>query len=691
MLLRRHIKDYKLEARLFQRRLFFAMIIVAIFIGILLLRLVYLQIFAYKHYDQLATQNQLEMFAIEPNRGLIYDRNGVLLAENTPIFTLTIIPDYVSNIQHTIAEVAKVVELSDSHIAQFYKTLKQHKKFAHVPLKYKLTQDEVERFYANQFRFPEVAIDAIMIRHYTLGEATAGVIGYIGKINVQDSKNIDANSYTLNSLMGKIGIEKYYEDVLRGKIGHQQVEIDASGHIVRKLDTINPEPGNNLYLTIDSKLQVAAQRALGNERGAVVAIDPNNGEILALVTNPSYDPNLFAYGIDSDTFSALQKSPDKPMYNRAVRGLFPIASTIKPFIALTALDTNTIDTNFTIFDPGWFKLPNSKHIFRDWLSSGHGRVNVSKAITESSDVFFYTLSTKLGIDKIGMSLARFGFGQKTGIDLAEELTGIIASPKWKLANVKKPWYPGDTVNSSIGQGFMLTTPLQLAHAVTALANRGIRYRPHLLLKKQDADGVFTEQAPQQLIPINLKNKLNWDVVINAMKNVTLSPTGTAYRHFGAKLPYTVAGKTGTAQLFRHRFNEESATFETANIAKKLRNHSLFIAFAPVERPQIALAVIVENSVIAPAVARKILDYYFLPADARDANDSKEEGGIEKSERQKTKKTDEEISTDEAEKANGEEIDEVMEKIAIEKVEEAENVSAASAGVEQPEMAPLSSG
>lgn len=612
MLLRRHIKNYLSETKIFQHRLFLAAIIVAILVGVLLLRLASLQIFSHKYYSQLATQNQLEMFPIEPNRGLIYDRNGVLLAENTPIFTLSIIPEYVSNIDATLVALSRVIELSDSSIYQFYKVLKQHKKFAHVPLKYKLTQSEVESFYANRFRFPEAVIDAIMIRHYPKGESMANVVGYIGKANAQDLKNFDANSYTLNSLVGKVGIEKYYENILRGKIGYKQAEIDASGHIVRNLQAINPTPGNNIYLTIDSKLQCAAQKALGSERGSVVIIDPNNGEILALVTNPNYDPNLFAYGIDNDTFSSLQNSPDKPMYNRAVRGLFPIASTIKPFIALAALDNNIIDTNYTIFDPGWFKLPNSSHIFRDWQPYGHGKVNIVKAIIESSDVFFYTLSTKLGIDKIDNILMRFGFGQKSGVDLAEELSGVVASPKWKMSNTGKPWFPGDTVLSSIGQGFMLTTPLQLANAVAALAEQGTRYKPHLLLKTQFAKGVVVQEKALNVMPIILKNKRHWETIINAMRGVVASPSGTAYKHFGGKLPYTVAGKTGTAQLFHHRFNEESASFETSNIPKKLRNHSLFIAFAPVDNPQIALAVIVENSVSAPIVARKILDFYFVP-------------------------------------------------------------------------------
>lgn len=613
MLYRHRIKNYQQETKIFKHRLFQATIIIVLLIGALLARLAYLQIFAHKYYSQLAAHNQLEMFAIEPNRGLIYDRNGVLLAENIPTFTLAIIPDYVSDIRSTINELKQFVTIDEKNIRNFFKNFKQYQKFEHIPLKYKLTQEEVENFSANQFRFPGVVIDANMIRHYPLGATTANVVGYIGKANQQDLKNIDIANYTIDSLVGKVGIEKYYEKILRGTSGHQQAEIDAGGHIMRQLKNLNPTPGDNLYLTIDSKLQIAAQQALGKESGSVVAINPNNGEILALVSNPNYDPNLFAYGINAEDLQKLNNSPDKPMFNRAIRGIFPIASTIKPFIALAALDNGTIDTHYTIYDPGWFKLPNSTYKFRDWQPYGHGTVNVTKAIVTSCDIFFYSLATKLGIEKIDNILTHFGFGQKTNIDSSEELSGIVASPQWKLANVGKPWHISDTVLSGIGQGFMSTTPLQLANATSAIATRGIRNQPHLLLKRQAPTGTITTTQFPKPSAIILKNNHYWDVIINAMKNVVHTPSGTAYTRFGPNLPYTVAGKTGTAQLFHHRFNEEDGSFETENIPKKLRNHSLFIAFAPVNQPKIALAVIVENSLTAPIVAKKVLDYYLAPS------------------------------------------------------------------------------
>lgn len=609
----RKIKNYQLETRIFRKRLFFATIIIGCLIGLLVIRLFYLQVFQNKYYTNLAQHNQRELFPIEPNRGLIYDRNGVLLAENIPIFTLAIIPDYVTDIDNTVKELQNIIEINQDNLRQFYRALKQRQPYEHIPLKYKLGQEEVANFYVNQYHFPGVVIDANLIRHYPLGETMVSVIGYVGKVNPQDLKNNSNNAnYNINSFVGRLGIEKFYETDLRGQLGYQEVEIDAGGHITRTTKNTAQQPGNNLYLTIDSKLQQSALDALGEEKGAVVAIEPNSGEVLALVSKPAYDPNLFAYGIDPEAFQELQNSPDKPMYNRAIRGHFPPASTIKPFIALQGLDTNTITPSFSIYDKGWFKLPNSEHVYRDWQAGGHGSVNVAKAIISSCDTFFYTLASKLGIAKLDSMLYRFGFGSKTNIDLGEELAGIVASPEWKQVNVGKIWYPGDTVLSGIGQGFMSATPLQLASATATLAERGVRFQPHLLLKSIHVGGKITEQKLIVQAEINLKNPKDWDLIIKAMQSVVMNPGGTAYARFGPNPPYTVAGKTGTAQLFRHRFNEENGTFESeTGITKRLRNHSLFIAFAPVDNPKIALAVVVENGATAPIAARKIIDSYLL--------------------------------------------------------------------------------
>lgn len=605
------IKNQKQEAKLFKQRVFKAAFIIAILTLVLLGRLIYLQFFQYKLYKNLSEHNQLQLLPIEPKRGLIYDRNGVLLAENIPVFNLDVIPDYTKNINKTLAELQKIIEISPENIEQFKKALRQHRRFEHIPLKLKLNEAEVANFYVNQYRFPGVVIDAAMIRHYPLSNTLVSVTGYTGRINAQDLKTIDPINYSASNFIGKIGIEKYYEQQLHGKVGYKEVEVDASGRVIKTLKTIAPIPGDTLYLTIDSNLQQVAQDAFGDEQGALVAVNPNNGEILALVSHPGYDPNLFAKGIDQKSFDELQNSDSKPMFNRAIRGVFPIASTIKPILALQALDTGVISTDYSILDPGWFKLPTASHIYRDWQHGGHGNVNVTKAIMESCDTFFYTVAVKMGIEKIDEILYRFGYGKKTGIDLEEETTGIVASPEWKRAHTGKPWFPGDTVISGIGQGFMSTTPLQLAVAIATIAEHGKRYRPHLLLASKTTDVNKIKNEPTLLEPVQLKDTSLWDTIIAAMQKVVMDPKGTAYTSFGANPIYTIAGKTGGAQLFHHKIVNENPTPESEeSIPKHLRNHKLFIAFAPIDHPKIAIAVISENSQIAPKIARKVLDYYF---------------------------------------------------------------------------------
>lgn len=611
MFRKHYLKNYNQEKNKFKNRVIKSAILISILITILVGRLFNLQIINYKFYTSLSEHNQLEYLPIESNRGLIYDRNGVLLAENLPSFSLNIIPELVQkhNINNTINSLKTIINITPDDIQQFHKTLKQRRHNEHVPIKLKLSQEEVATFYLNQYRFPDVVVEAQMIRHYPLGEITASALGYVGRINSKDLKNIDANNYSASNFIGKIGIEKYYEKTLHGTTGYKVAEVSATGRIVRITKNIPPIHGDTLYLTIDSKLQQVAHEALGKERGAVVAIDPNNGEILALVSHPSFDPNLFANGIDSATFDNLQSSSDKPMYNRATLGSYPLASTIKPFIALQALDTEIITPNFTISDPGWFKLVNSKQIWRDWAfhNNGHGVVNIIRAIIISNDTFFYTIAVKLGIDKIDDILMRFGFGNKTNIDIAEENPGIVASPKWKIKHKGTHWYTGDTVISGIGQGFMLASPLQLANGVSAISMHGKRFQPHLLLFTKKQDNTLIKQATIPLDPVVLKNPSNWNIVINAMQGVIANHEGTAHSTFRPIPTYTIAAKTGGAELLHHRIlgnNPESSP-------KHLRNHKLFIAFAPVENPKIAIAVVTENSIIAPQVARKILDYYLV--------------------------------------------------------------------------------
>jgi penicillin-binding protein 2 len=591
------LKDYHREIKIFRSRMEKVFWLVILLTLVLFARLIQLQIFEHHFYTALAEHNRLELLPIEPNRGLIYDRNGILIAENKASFSLDLIPENIPDLEKTINALKKIIPLSDDNIKQFYKSLALHQKIEHIPLKMNLSPEEVANFYLNQYQFNGVTIGTRLVRHYPLSDTTSSVIGYMGRIDPKDLLTIDPLNYSASIFIGKMGIEHHYENELHGKVGYKEVEVDAFGRTVRVLKKVLPIPGTNLTLTVDTKLQQIVKDAFGKENGALVAIDPKTGEILALVSQPGFDSNLFVNGIDAKTFEELQNSEDKPMYNRAIRGIFPFGSTIKPFIALEGLDSGAITPDFTIYDPGWFRLPNVSQPFRDWVKNGHGQVNLEKAIMVSCDTYFYTLAVKLGIAKIDAILTRFGFGQKTGIDLDEEVSGAVASPEWKKLKIGKSWFPGDTVNSGIGQGFMSTTPLQLANAAVILANRGISVRPHLLLKEK----VSFQPVAQ------LKDRNTWEIVIDAMQEVVKNPQGTARARFGTNFPYTVAGKTGGAQLYHHKEVNENEM----SIAKKLRNHNLFIAFAPVDDPKIALAVVSEHSTIAPQIARKVLDYWLV--------------------------------------------------------------------------------
>jgi penicillin-binding protein 2 len=443
-----------------------------------------------------------------------------------------------------------------------------------------------------------------------MGGTVSHILGYVGRINTEDLEDIDSTNYRATNYIGKLGIEKFYEDELHGTVGYEQAENDASGQPVRVLNHIKPIPGKNLYLTIDVNLQIAAEEALAGNRGAIVAIQPQTGQILALVSEPTYDPNLFVAGISNQEFQALQQSQDKPLYNRALRGLYPMASAIKPFFALSALDNGVTDNRYFISDPGWYQLPNNSHRFHDWKRHGHGRVNLSQAIISSCDTYFFDLAHKMGIKRMDDILHQFGFGQLSGIDIGEELPGTVASPAWKRKTKDLPWYEGDTIISGIGQGSMTATPIQLAHGVATIATRGVRFVPHLLLKEQTGKQV----EPQALItldPVTLQHEESWNTIIQAMQDVITSPSGTGYR-FGKNMSYTVAGKTGTGQVFsiKKRDKNENAVPQM-DLPEHLRDNSTFIGFAPVDKPQIAVAVIVENSVLAGNIARKVLDYYLL--------------------------------------------------------------------------------
>jgi len=543
------------------------------------------------------------LLPIPPNRGEIYDRNGILIAQNIPVYNLQVMLGSNKNIAEQADDLRKIIDITPSDIKHFKNAKRHHRRYDKVTLKTKLTEDEIAKFYVNQFFYPGVSIETQLIRNYPFKDILVDVLGYVGRINEREQELIDKGEYAGSHYIGKIGIEKFFEDTLHGKVGNQQVEVDAAGRIVRIVKSQEPTPGQDLYLTIDVKLQQVAKLALEGEKGAVVAIDPQTGEVLALASQPAYDPNLFVNGISHSQFAALQSDQNRPLYNRAIRGQYPPASTIKPFMGMVGLESGVVTRRTRIHDPGYYKLDFSSQIFRCWRHSGHGVVDLKRAIINSCDTFFYDLATRMGIDKIASFLQDFGLGNATGIEIGEELSGLIPTPAWKKASRKQMWYPGDTVVTGIGQGYMLTTPLQLAHATATLANRGIRMKPHLLFKQVSPAGV-EKINPVIQEPGFSSSDEHWDYIHQSMQRVLSDGTGKRY----GQVPYTIAGKTGTAQVANL---PKLRALYGKNIPQELRDNTLFIAFAPIDKPRIALAVIVENSHQALTIARKVINFYLM--------------------------------------------------------------------------------
>ncbi|MCR9192063.1 MAG: penicillin-binding protein 2 [Gammaproteobacteria bacterium] len=573
----------------------------------LTLRLAYLQFSQYRRFATLSLKNQMSILPIAPSRGIIYDKNGVVLADNIPVYVLEITPEHIKSMSNTIGKLQELLpSITADDIKNFYRAGRQNPAYVPIPLKLKLSQEEVATFASNQYQFPGVNIKAVLMRSYPLGEITAHLLGYVGRINPEELRKVDATQYRATNFIGKSGIEKYYESQLHGQVGYQQSETDVNGRTLRILNKQSPVSGNKLYLTIDTRLQTAGYKALQDKRGAIIILSTTNGDILSMVSAPSFNPNLFVNGISSDDYKLLSNEQDRPLYNRAVRGLYPPASAIKPFIAIAGLDKGVANPQEHIFDPGWYRLPGVKHIYRDWKHHGHGFINLKRAIAVSCDTYFYQLSSKLGINAMEDTLTQFGFGQLTHVDLLEETAGIVPSPHWKRQTKGLPWYPGDTVITSIGQGFMLATPLQLANATAALSHDGRRFRPHLLRQSVQDHNHIKHYNRFEEYPLRLKSKKSWGIVKDAMHAVITNKESTG-RHFGRDAPYSVAAKTGTAQVFS--LNHEKKN-QYANVPFELRDHSLFIAFAPVENPEVAIAVIVEHDTMAPQIARRMLDTYF---------------------------------------------------------------------------------
>ena len=613
MMLGQALRDQQRELLVFRNRLMLSGLLIIVAFAILLGRFTWLQVVQRDYYHTLAEQNRISVVPVVPNRGLILDRNGAVLAANYSAYTLEITPSKVANVERAIDELASLIDVTPRDRRRFKKLQEESKNFESLPIRTRLTEEEVARFAVNRFRFPGFEIKARLFRSYPQGEVASHAIGYIGRINDADVTRIEDQGLTANykgtDHIGKLGIEGAYEKELHGVTGSEQVEIDAGGRAIRALARSEPLSGNNLVVTLDLKLQKIAEDAFQDYKGALVAIDPKTGEVLALVSKPGFDPNLFVDGIDPQNWDALNNSPDKPLNNRALRGQYPPGSTIKPFMALAALEYKKRSPEFTISDPGYFALAGVAHRYRDWKKEGHGLVNMHKSIVISCDTYYYGLANELGIDAIHRFLSGFGFGAPTGIDIDGELAGLAPSQEWKQKRFKQKWYAGDTVSVGIGQGYLLVTPLQLAAATATIANNGVPVHPRLLKAVQDAK----TQETRELGPALSRDAVavrpeHIALVRSAMVDVT-RPGGTAAAA-GNGASYAIAAKTGTAQVVGMKQGEK---YDEKRLKQEHWDHALFIAFAPADDPKLAMAILVENGKhggsTAGPIAREIFDYY----------------------------------------------------------------------------------
>ena len=617
------IKDHHLERRLFAGRVALSAVIGILMCGTVVARLVQLQIVDHELFAEKSQGNRIRIEAMPPTRGLIFDRKGRILAENLPAYQLELIPEQVANLEVTLDRLADIELIAREDIPRIRSLSRSGPRFKPVTLRVRLSDVEIANFAIQRPRFPGVDFQPRLLRHYPNGEAVAHALGYVGAVDTSDLQRLNAGAYVATAHTGKTGIEYKFETNLHGNPGYQQVVTNARGRQVpwdsRELsasleERVSPLPGDNIYLSLDLDLQLLATEKLRGYRGAVVAIDPESGEILALVSAPAFDPNIFVSGMSIAEFHALQSDPGQPLFNRAIQGAYPPGSTIKPMLSLAALETGATNLTRRNFCRGFYTLPGSTHRYRDWKPEGHGPMDLHDAITESCDVYFYEISTAIGIDRMHYYLDKFGLGQLTGIDILGEHRGLVPSKEWKKGVFHTPadqtWFPGETVIASIGQGYMLPTPLQLANAAAAMATRGKRHSPHIVAATEDPlSGARNIVAPVRLPDVDIENEVYWESVISAMHDVMQSDTGTA-RNAGLGASYEMAGKSGTAQVFSIA-QEES--YEEEEIEEHLRDHALFISFAPVDNPRIAVAVVVENgssgSRTAAPIARAIMDRY----------------------------------------------------------------------------------
>lgn len=609
--------EHSFRDKIAERRLFRARAItLGLFIFFLLCglawRMSYLQIELHEKYKNLSENNRVQLRPLAPNRGLIYDRNGILLAENIPSYSLTIVAERVKDLDQTLIFLNDLIEISERDREQFDKRLNfRRRPFEPVVLRYRLSEEEIAKVLVNRFYLPGVDVEAQLVRYYPNGNSFAHVLGYVGRINEKDQALLDTDAdvkrrYSATQYIGKTGIERRYEEDLHGEVGYQKVETNARGRILSVIEQQDPVPGKDLTLHLDARLQKLAEREMTGRRGAVVAIEVDTGGIVALYSNPAFDPNSFVTGISHKDYSDLRDDPDQPLFDRATRGQYPPASTLKPFIGLAALNAGTTNWNDSIRDQGWYKLENDERLYRDWKKGGHGRVDLETAVVESCDTYFYDVAVRTGIDGITPFLAQFGFGRDMTLDVISALPGLLPDREWKKAHRRGSWYAGDTVNLGIGQGFMLVTPLQLATATAVLANRGKWQIPRLIYAHNEIEDIIKHG---DIPDIQLRNPDNWNRMFKAMANVINSQHGTARRLLG-NMQFPMAAKTGTAQVVGIKQDEE---YDSEALRERLRDHALFISFAPVDKPQIAIAVIVENGEsagkTAGPIAQSIINEY----------------------------------------------------------------------------------
>ncbi|ALS97930.1 penicillin-binding protein 2 [Lacimicrobium alkaliphilum] len=607
------IRDHTAEANLFARRTVIALLGIAALIVTLVSNLYYLQVTKYTDYQTRSNGNRIKVLPVAPNRGLIYDRNGLLLAENRPTFSLEVIPEQVTDLEASLTSLSQLLDLSEDDISDFRDELKNHRRFRPVSLKARLSHEEVALFSAHQHKYPGISVEARLTRHYPYAETLTHLLGYVARINKKDLQKLieggQAENYAATYNIGKLGVEKFHERKLHGEVGYQEVEVNNQGRIIRTLKFQPPVPGEDLVLNVDVRLQQVIQKALEGYRGSVVVLDPRNGGVMALYSNPSYNPNLFVHGISSKDYQKLLQSRDRPLINRATQGQYPPASTVKPHLALLGLEQGVITEETRMFDRGTYKLRNVERPWRDWKKWGHGWVDVKKSIEVSCDIFFYDLAYKTGIDNISDMMTQFGFGDYTGIDLYEESAANMPSRGWKRARYNEPWYIGDTISVGIGQSYWTSTPLQLAKSVTTLVNRGVRFVPQVL-RGHYTDNQLHLAAPKELQPIVLNSPENWDVVLDAMHGTVNSEHGTARNAF-KDTDYISAGKTGTAQVIGIAMDEE---YDEETIADHHKDNAMYIGYAPYDAPEIVVTVAMENagggSSQAAPIARKVMDYYF---------------------------------------------------------------------------------